>query len=81
MTKRSLLSIPFAIVSLLIVAQFWVSYFAFCRFNKIFPFNGFVHRHPLAGGGLIVLMMIAILAGGVAGVFRKRWIPLLSLGC
>lgn len=57
-------------------------YFTFCRFNVISPFNEFVHRYPYAGGGLIILMVVAILAGGVAALSYKAWLltSLLALG-
>jgi hypothetical protein len=40
--------------SLLIVGEFWISYFRFCRFNTLLPLNDFVHLYTFAGDGLIV---------------------------
>ena len=74
MTKRRLLPALFGLVSLLIVVEFWISYFAFCGFNKICPFNGFVHRYPMAGVGLVFMMIGSIVAAIIAAFFRKLWI-------
>jgi hypothetical protein len=74
MTKERLFPTLFGLASALIVVEFWISYFAFCRFNQIYPFNGFVHRYPMAGGGLIYMMLGSILAGIIAARFRKWWV-------
>ena len=79
MTKRTLLSLLVGVVSPLVVTEFWIRYFRFCRFNKFEPFNAFLHRYPMAGNGLVVLMLLAIVAGICATWFRKVWI-LSSIG-
>ena len=81
MKKRSAFHI-FGVISLVLVVEFWVRYFAFCRFNAISPFNQFVHRYPFAAEGLLLLMVIAILAGAVATVSSRLWLmtPMLALG-
>ena len=82
MTKGRLFPTLFGLASLLILVEFWISYFAFCRFNQIYPFNGFVHRYPMAGGGLIFMMLGSMLAGVIAARFCKWWIlaSLFALG-
>ncbi len=72
----------FGIISLLLLGEFWMTYFAFCRFNAITPFNQFVHRYPFAAGGLLLLMVFVILAGGIAALSSKLWLfaSLLALG-
>jgi hypothetical protein len=74
MTKRTLLSLLFGLVSSLVVTEFWIRYFRFCNFNKFEAFNAFVHRYPLAGNGVVLLMLMAIVAGICAAWFRKIWI-------
>jgi len=73
MKKRSAFHIS-GIISLLLIAEFWTRYFAFCRFNAVSPFNQFVHRYPFAAEGLLLMMLIAILAGGVATLSSKLWL-------
>jgi hypothetical protein len=81
MTKKSVFHI-FGIISLFIIAEFWVRYLAFCRLNAISPFNEFVHRYLFAGEGLILLMIMAIIGGGVASFSSKFWLltSVLALG-
>ena len=74
MTKKGVLSTSLGSISFLVTAEFWVSYLAFCRFNKVIPFNDFVHRYPAAAGGLIGMMAAALSAGIVAAWFRKWWL-------
>lgn len=82
MTKGRLFPTLFGLASLLIIVEFWISYLVFCRFNKVYPFNGFVHRYPMAGEGLICLMLGSMLAGIIAARFRRWWIlaSLIALG-
>ena len=79
--KRSAFHI-FGVIGLLIIGEFWARYYAFCRFNAISPFNEFVHRYPFAVDGLLILMVTAILAAGVAAFSNKLWllISFLALG-
>jgi len=79
--KRSAFHI-FGVIGLLIIGEFWARYYAFCRFNAISPFNEFLHRYPLAFDGLLILMVAAVLAAGVAAFSSKLWlsISLLALG-
>jgi hypothetical protein len=74
MTKRTLVSLLLGVVSAFVVTELWIRYFRFCRFNKFEPFNEFVHRYPMAGNGLVLLMLLAIVAGLCATLFRKAWI-------
>lgn len=81
MKKRAAFHI-FGVISVLIIADFWVRYYAFCRFNTISPFNQFVHRWPFAGTGLLGLMFLAIVAPVVSAIANKWWllISLIALG-
>ena len=73
MKKRSAFHI-FGVISLLIIGDFWVRYYRFCRFNVISPFNKFVHNYTFAGDELIILMVIAIIAGCIAAFSSKVWL-------
>jgi len=71
--KKSALHI-FGILSLLIIGHFWVRYFVFCRCDEISPFNEFVHRWPLAGTGLLMLLLLSILFPVIAAFANKLWL-------
>jgi uncharacterized membrane protein len=63
-------------IGLFILGDFWVRYFVFCRFNVVSPFNQFVHGYPLAGDGLLAVMVAAIVSAGVAAFYlhNKLWV-------
>ena len=66
------------VLALLIIGDFWIRYLVFCRFNAVSPFNEFVHRWPLAGNGLALLLEFAIGASCLAVIANKLW-PIVSL--
>ena len=73
MRKRAALHI-FGIIGLLIIGDFWVRYYRFCRFNTVASFNEFVHNYTFAADQLIILMVFAIIAGAVAAFTNKLWL-------
>ena len=77
MKKKGTLHL-FGIFSVLIIADFWVRYFVFCRFDTISPFNALVHRWPLAGSGLLLLLFLSIVVPLIAAFTNKLWL-LMSL--
>jgi len=73
MKKKGTLHL-FGIFSFLIIADFWVRYFVFCRFDTISPFNAFVHRWPFAGNGLLLLLFLSIVVPVIAAFANKLWL-------
>jgi hypothetical protein len=79
MNKRSVLHV-FGAIGLLVIGDFWVRYYRFCRFNAVAPFNKFIRDYNFEH--LIILMTIAAVAGGIAAISNKLWIltSVLALG-
>lgn len=70
------------VLGLLIIGDFWVRFFVFCRFNAVAPFNAFVLRWPLGAYGVLFLLLLAIGATSLAGIANKLWLilPFAAMG-
>lgn len=80
MRKRSWLHF-FGVLSLFLVAHFWIAYFVFGRSNNPADFNAFLAQYSFVGAHALEALFAAILAAGLAAFANKLWwlVSLLAL--